>query len=202
MPAEPHPDSAETSTDEGVEAPAIAPELPSPKGAVEWTEGEDPGEAEARRRIGVRVLLVLGVVLAVLMYVFGSATVRSYEQFEDYRSATLDDPQSPPAWEAETLDIDGCVDAVLDWMEACPGMSSWCEGSLPDVTNMCLVTADRGDYCEEVGEAVGSTRFGYHECAERYDAIDGRYARRAAKKHCSLIYRVIAGHCRDANQGL
>ena len=38
-----------------------------------------------------------------------------------------------------------------------------------------------------------STRFGFEECSARYDQIEGRYARRYAKKHCSLIYRVIAG---------
>ena len=150
---------------------------------------------EARRAIGVRVLVIIGVVLMVLMIVFGRQTAKGYDEFEAYRAATLHDAANPPRWQTEDLDIDGCVDAVLDWIEACPGVSSWCEGSLPDVTNQCLDTQDRSAYCESVGDAVKSTRFGFEECSARYDKIEGRYARRYAKKHCSLIYRTIAGRC-------
>jgi hypothetical protein len=152
-------------------------------------------DAEARRRIGVRVLMILGVTIGVLMIVFGRTTAKSYDQFDAYRQATLDNPEQPPRWRTEALTVEQCVDEVLAWVEACPGMSSWCESSLPDVTNQCLDSQDRSEYCEQVGDAVLSTRFGFEECSARYDQIEGRYTRRYAKKHCSLIMRVIAGHC-------
>jgi hypothetical protein len=155
-------------------------------------------DAEARRRIGVRVLVIIGVVLAVLMAVFGRTTAKSYDQFDAYRKATLEDPEQPPRWQTEALTVEQCVDEVLAWVEACPGVSSWCESSLPDVTNQCLDSQDRSEYCEQVGDAVLSTRFGFQECSARYDQIEGRYTRRYAKKHCSLIFRVIAGHCSGA----
>jgi hypothetical protein len=154
-------------------------------------------DAEARRRIGVRVLLIIGVVLAVLMLVFGRTTAKSYDQFEAYRQATLEDPEHPPRWQTEALSVEQCVDEVLAWVEACPGVSSWCESSLPDVTNQCLDSQDRREYCERVGDAIKSTRFGFQECSARYDQIEERFARRYAKKHCSLIFRVIAGRCGD-----
>ncbi len=154
-------------------------------------------DAEARRRIGVRVLLIIGVTLAVLMVVFGQTTAKSYDQFEAYRAQTLDNPEQPPRWETEALSVDACVDEVLAWIEACPGVSSWCESSLPDVTNACLTSQDRAAYCEEVGDAVLSTRFGFEECSARYDQIEGHYTRRYAKKHCAAIMRVIAGHCTE-----
>jgi len=157
----------------------------------------DPGpDAEARRRTGVRVLLIIALVLAVLMVVFGRTTSKSYDQFDVYKNATLLDPQNPPRWETEALGVEDCVDAALEWVEACPGVSSWCESSLPDVTNSCLRSQDRAAYCEAVGDAVMTTRFGFEECSARYDQIDGRYTRRYAKKHCALIFRVIAGYCR------
>jgi hypothetical protein len=156
---------------------------------------EPSSDDEARRRIGVRVLVVIAVVLVGLMIMFGRATAVGYEDFEAYRTATLNDPAHPPRWQTEALDVDGCVDEVLTWIEACPGVSSWCESSLPDVLNQCLDTQDLGEYCESVGDAVKSTRFGFEECSERYDQIEGRYARRYAKKHCSILYRVIAGRC-------
>lgn len=153
---------------------------------------------EERKQIGVRVLLVIGVVLAVLMVVFGQATATGYDQFESYHRATLEDPQHPPRWDTEALDVEACVDDVLTWVESCPGVSSWCEGSLPDVMNMCLDTQDRTAYCDGVGDAVLSTRFGFELCSARYDKIEGHYARRYAKKHCSILYRVIAGRCSNS----
>jgi hypothetical protein len=153
---------------------------------------------ETRRRIGVRVLVVIAVILVFLMIMFGRATAVGYEDFEAYRMSTLNDPAHPPRWKTEALDVDACVDEVLVWIEACPGVSSWCEGSLPDVLNQCLDTQDHTAYCESVGDAVKSTRFGFDECSERYDKIEGRYARRYAKKHCSILYRVIAGRCSNS----
>ncbi|PRP92064.1 hypothetical protein ENSA5_51580 [Enhygromyxa salina] len=168
----------------------------SSQGGVPPGPPEVPGPNEAARRaIGVRVLVVLGVVLALLMVVFGRATVKGYDEFEAYKSSTLEDPNNPPRWETEALDVDGCVDEALAWIEACPGVSSWCEASLSNVMRQCLATQDRSEYCESVGDAVLSTRFGFEECSARYDQIEGRYARRYAKKHCSLIYRVIADSC-------
>lgn len=154
-------------------------------------------DAEARRRIGVRVLVILAVVVAAMMVVFGRTTASSYDEFDEYRQATLENPQQPPRWRIAALSVDECVDEVLAWIEACPGVSSWCESTLPDVTNECLDSRDRTEYCEQVGDAILSTRFGFHECSERYDDIEGHYARRYAKKHCALIYRVIAGHCSE-----
>jgi hypothetical protein len=153
-----------------------------------------PSDAQ-RNAIGVRVLLIIGVTLTLLMVVFGRATSKGYDQFTAYQEATLEDPDHPPRWETEALDVGGCVDEALAWVEACPGVSSWCESSLPDVMGQCLETQDRTAYCESVGDAVRSTRFGFEECSSRYDQIEGRYTRRYAKKHCSLIFRVIAGYC-------
>ncbi|KIG18533.1 hypothetical protein DB30_00218 [Enhygromyxa salina] len=157
---------------------------------------DPPGPTDAQRNaMGVRVLVIIGVTLVVLMVVFGRATSKGYDQFTAYQDATLKDPDNPPRWTTEALDVDGCVDASLAWIEACPGVSSWCESSLPDVMGQCLDTQYRGAYCASVGDAVRSTRFGFDECSARYDQIKGRYARRYAKKHCSLIFRVIAGYC-------
>jgi hypothetical protein len=163
---------------------------------------EDIADAERRRRIGVRVLIVIGLALGVLMVVFGTVTTRNYDQFAAYQKATLEDPDHPPRWRSEAVDVEGCVDEVLAWVEACPGVSSWCESALPSVMDECLHTQDREAYCEDVGDAVLSTRFGFDECEERYGAIEGKYAKRSAKKHCSVIYRAIAGHCMPiAQQG-
>lgn len=177
--------------------------MPESNPSSSMPTAEDLADAERRRRIGVRVLIVIALSLAVLMAAFGTVTSRNYDQFASYQKATLEDPEHPPRWRSEVVDVDGCVDDVLAWVEACPGVSSWCEGSLPSVMDECLATQDRREYCEQVGDAVLSTRFGYDECAERYDAIPGKYARRSAKKHCSVIYRTIAGHCKPvAQQGL
>lgn len=153
-----------------------------------------PTDAQ-RNAIGVRVLVIIGVTLTVLMVIFGRATSKGYDEFTAYNEATLKDAANPPRWLTEPLDVEACVDESLAWVEACPGVSSWCESTLPDVMTQCLETQDRSGYCASVGDAVLSTRFGYEECSSRYDQIEGRYTRRYAKKHCSLIFRVIAGYC-------
>jgi hypothetical protein len=160
------------------------------------TAAEVSGPSDAQRNaIGVRVLVIIGVTLMLLMVVFGRATSKGYDEFTAYHEATLEDPDNPPRWETEALDVSGCVDESLAWVEACPGVSSWCETTLSDVMGQCLDSQDRTAYCEAVGDAVGSTRFGFEECSARYDQIEGRFTRRYAKKHCALIYRVIAGYC-------
>jgi hypothetical protein len=161
---------------------------------------ELPGPTDAQRNaLGVRVLVIIGVTLVALMVIFGRATSKGYDQFTAYQDATLKDADHPPRWETEALDVEACLDESLAWVEACPGVSSWCESSLPDVMGQCLDTQDRTAYCASVGDAVLSTRFGFEECSSRYDQIKGRYTRRYAKKHCSLIFRVIAGYCRPPN---
>lgn len=172
-------------------------EAANPAAGTESAQPSWAPDEEARRRIGLRVLLVIGVGLAVLMVVFGQTTSKNYERYDAYYKASLQDPQSPPRWETEALTVDQCVDEVLDWVEDCPGVSSWCQGALPDVMGACFDTQDRSGYCAEVGDAVLTTRFGFEQCAERYDKIEGHYTRRYAKKHCALLYRTIAGRCQS-----
>ena len=121
------------------------PDPATPDPAATEPEPVDERDAELRRRTGVRVLVVIGVTLAVLMIVFGQATAKSYDEFEAYKLATLDNPANPPAWETEPLSVEQCVDEVLAWVESCPGVSSWCESTLPDVTNKCLESQDRSE---------------------------------------------------------
>lgn len=153
-------------------------------------------EEEPRPSFGP-ILLIIGGIMVVLTVVFGFTVIRNSRQFSEYRTATLLDPDHPPRWETQTLSVDECIDEAISWGMECPGVASWCQAEIPPVMRTCLESSDRTAYCEEVGDEVMSTRFGYHECEERREDVEGKYARRGHKKYCALSYRAVAGHCQD-----
>ena len=94
----------------------------------------------------------------------------------------------------------------------CPGIAPWCEAEVPVVMETCLASSDRAAYCDEVGDEVLSTRFGFEACKSARDDKFGphegcrdpkveadRYACRSFKKYCAGAYRAIASHCRARN---
>lgn len=141
------------------------------------------------------VLLVIGAVVVVLCVVFGVTMMRQKAQFEEYRVRTLDEQTMP--WTERTMTIDECVGFTIDWGMACPGVESWCSGHAPRLTIECLESTDRRASCDALGDDVAATSFGYTQCEERRESVDGRYAKRAHKKLCAASYRAVAEHCRE-----
>lgn len=94
------------------------------------------------------------------------------------------------------MSVDECIAFSIDWATQCPGIQSWCEAEVPRVTKACLESADRGGYCDEVGDGVLTTGFGFHECEALRENVELKYARRWHKKYCARSYRAVADHCR------
>lgn len=147
-----------------------------------------------------KILLIIGAVLAVFTLVFGVSVTRNHNKFAEYKAATLDDPEHPPRWMVEEVSVEGCVDEAMQWSMECPGVQSWCLAQLPSVVRSCLETQNRADYCEQAGDEVMSTRFGFHQCEALREPVGGKYGKRAHKKYCAMSYRAIAGHCQDLRQ--
>ncbi len=147
-----------------------------------------------------KILAVIALVIVALTIPFGFAIHHNHSVFSEYRRATLEDPSKPPPWEAGELTIEECVTSAIDWALECPGVQSWCEAEVPVVMSMCLKSASREAECAEIGDAHMTTRFGYDECLERREDVEGTYRARAHKKYCALAYRAVAGQCRRISE--
>ena len=151
-----------------------------------------PSPAARPRSVGL--LLVIALLLVGLSVVFGVTTIRSHTAFREYKERTLQ--QQPPPWTQRSMSVPQCVQFTIDWAMDCPSMESWCGNEAPRLTAACLASADRTDYCQEVGDTVASTRFGVHECEALRQDITAKYAKRSHKKYCAAAYRAVAEHCR------
>lgn len=156
------------------------------------------GLPEAEKRGVLRLLAILGAAVVGLSVIFGFTILRNHSVFRDYQAATLEDGDAPPPWDTEALSVDDCVEETVRWTMECPGIASWCLAEVPVVAERCLASRDRTAYCEEVGDEVMSTRFGFHACEDLragMDDDDEKYAKRANKKYCAATYRAVAEHC-------
>src|SRR5690606_21538944 len=115
-----------------------------------------------------------------------------HDEYKAYRAATLE--AGPMPWTREPMSVEQCIEFTVDWAMACPGVESWCAGEAPRLTRECLASADRSDYCRELGDEVASTHFGYAECEALREPVEGRYTKRSHKKFCAASYRAVAEH--------
>ncbi len=142
---------------------------------------------------------MVGAIVVVLCVVFGVTVLRQKSQYEDYVAATLE--AGPMPWEQGPLSVEECVAFTVSWGMECPGVESWCMGQAPRLTGECLAARDREQICAALGDAVASTHFGYGECEQMRETVEGRYAKRGHKKYCAASYRAVAEHCRELGGG-
>ncbi len=127
---------------------------------------------------GAAVSLVLAMV-----FFSGYSSVLSYVK------TTLEEPESPPAWDARALSPEECVDAALTWAEECQGIKSMCDMYVDHVMALCLGSQDRSTYCAAVEDTTATTRFGHGECGLRGTR------RNVDAEACANAYRAIASYC-------
>lgn len=145
---------------------------------------------------GRRVVLVILVAVVGLTVTFGVTSIRSSREFTEYREHTLGHGSAAAPWHKTQMSVEDCIAYAIEWATACPGIQSWCEAEVPNVARACLESADRSAYCREIGDAILTTGFGFHECEDLRSGIEEKYARRWHKKYCARSYRAVADHCR------
>lgn len=92
--------------------------------------------------------------------------------------------------QGKKLDVEGCVDATLEWARHCKAMKSLCDATTPEMMGKCLAARDRSAYCKKLGDTGKDTHYGYKECK-------ARGVTRKTKKTCSIAYRAIVTHCEN-----
>jgi hypothetical protein len=145
-----------------------------------------------------RIVPILIVVITGMTVIFAFQSSRSSDEFARYRTATLEDVEPP--WVDESVAVPDCITYAIEWATDCPGIQSWCEAEVPRLVGQCLTSADRSGYCDELGDEILSTGFGYEDCETRREAVSEKYAKRWHKKYCAKSYRMVADHCRDLGQ--
>ena len=145
-----------------------------------------------------RILLAIGSVVLLLCVAFGVTTVRSRDEYRRYKESTLE--AGPLPWTLHNYSVQQCVEFSTDWAMECPGVESWCANEAPNLTRQCLASQDRRAYCEDQGDAIASTRFGYKECETLRESVQGRYTKRAHKKHCAASFRAVASWCAEIDE--
>ena len=155
-----------------------------------------------------KILAIIGGIVLLLTVVFSITIVGHHRTYREYRTSTLGQEDARAPWNTEAFEVDECAAFAIDWTMQCPGIAPWCQAEVTVVMESCLASRDRGAYCDEVGDKILSTRFGYDACksarVERFGAHEScqdreveadRYACRHFKKYCAGAYRSIASHC-------
>ena len=157
-------------------------------------------EPHATPRPGTgRLIGLIVVVIVALTIPFGWSVMRNHETFAAYQDKTIDSETAPPPWEGEAAprhSVEDCVTYTVNWAMECPGIQSWCQAEVPVVVDRCLASQDRQPFCDGLEGEWMSTRFGFHECNDLRESVEGKYAKRAHKKYCALSYRGVADHCK------
>lgn len=145
-----------------------------------------PGSADSGDRRYWPILVVLAVVALTL----GGALYWNYSRLLSYVHHTLDDPETPPAWETAELSVEQCVDEAIAWASECKGIKALCDEYVTRVMHDCLGSQSRLAYCEQFTPAdTASARFGFAECEAR------GVVRNVDLESCSNSYRAIDGWC-------
>jgi len=88
------------------------------------------------------------------------------------------------------LSPEACVERVLHWRAGCEAIQPLCEQSVDPFVDTCLGGQDRGAWCREVVDGVGTTAFEFQRCTAA-----GLRPHTAAWRPCAAAWRAVAMHC-------
>ena len=147
---------------------------------------------EEHDRSGPRLSWVLGTVavLAVAMGVL--ATVRYGESERHFRTIQREMDEKGP-----TLDVEGCVDAVLAWHARCEANKPLCDHGVPKVMTHCLAGRDRSAACAEIAGRSARAQWAFDRCEAR-----GTPCKSRKKCPCADAFRAFDSFCRHGQKGV
>jgi hypothetical protein len=122
---------------------------------------------------------------------------------------TLWDSQLRMQQSAPNLDVDGCVDWVMEWRKNCSALQSLCDVTVDPLIVACMDGADRKPWCADVKDWTGTTGFEFAHCDRRqvqatkpakgfWDRmLFGGGRQTPERKVCAASYRAVADYCQD-----
>lgn len=139
------------------------------------------------------IVAILGTTFA-LSVLMGCLFYWQYSKVLSYVRVTLEEPETPLAWETRAHSPDECVGAALDWVAECEGIKAMCDMYIDRLIAMCMASDDRLEYCGAID--ASTTRFGHQECSVR------GVRRNIDAEACSGAYRAIDSFCDSLEHGL
>lgn len=135
---------------------------------------------------------MLGIV-GVLAVVLGITAYWRYTISENWFAQSL-----PELGEAgKHTDVEGCVDAVIEWRKTCEANEPLCDNGVPRAMTHCLMADDRAPTCASLGDRPASSKWVFSSCADR-----GTPCKNRKKCACADAYRALDSFCRHDQKGV
>lgn len=130
---------------------------------------------------------------AVLIGVLSIIKLITFNRSEAEILQSLKDLESRGA----SLDVEGCVDAVIDWRRNCEANKVMCNQSVALAMAHCLVPQDRSDACMSLMRTGATGQWVFDVCQERGTPCEVR-----SKCVCADAYRALHSYCRTDQQSV
>ncbi len=135
---------------------------------------------------------VLGVI-GILALVLGVLAFRNIKR----SIITIDKTQKSMIAAGKKLNLNGCVDRILEWKKMCGAIHVICRSSIPRMTAACLEAQERKADCRalKLKQYKTSAHFRHALCKAK-----GLHRRRHWKRECGAIYGTVWKYCNYWNQ--
>ena len=97
----------------------------------------------------------------------------------------------------KTLDVEGCIDATLEWRQKCAANKVMCDNAIPLAMYHCLEQQDRQEQCMIIDEDMAKGTWLMEHCRER-----GSECKVMKKCPCAAAYRALDSFCRSGQESV
>ncbi len=149
-------------------------------------------EPESAGWQGPSLSLILGgvVVITIAMGIFA---FWRYTESERWVQASLIEMEAL----GKTVDVEGCIDASIDWRNRCAANKTLCENAIPLATYHCLEQQDRSDSCLILDHDMSTGTWLMERCRAR-----GSECKVMKKCTCAAAYRALDSFCRTGQESV
>ncbi len=131
--------------------------------------------------------------MGVLVVVLGIGAYWRYTVSENHFAKVLAEMDR----QGSSLDVEGCIDAVLEWHVRCEANKPLCDNGVPQVMTHCLTGQDRAPTCDELDLSSAKAQWVFLSCRDR-----GTPCKHRKKCPCADAYRALDSYCRHDQRGV
>ncbi|MCA9658916.1 MAG: hypothetical protein KC486_11280 [Myxococcales bacterium] len=149
-------------------------------------------EPESAGWQGPSLGMILGIA-GVVILAMGIFTFWRYSESEKWVQQSLVEIEA----KGKTLDVEGCIDATLEWRQKCAANKVMCDNAIPLAMYHCLEQQDRQEQCMIIDEDMAKGTWLMEHCRER-----GSECKVMKKCPCAAAYRALDSFCRSGQESV